>query len=168
MMPSADSATGQAIIVRACKYDGMEHRRWGARVLSRDASLLTLDARFEEEIRHALLGTVARGTLSVEYYWLDRWYNVFRFHEPTGELRNYYCNINVPPTFDGRVLSYVDLDIDILVAPDLSYRIVDEDEFETNAARYHYPADVRENAHAALSELVSMIESRRFPFDYQA
>jgi protein associated with RNAse G/E len=125
-----------------------------------------LDARFEEEIRHALLGTVARGTVSVEYYWLDRWYNVFRFHEPTGGLRNYYCNVNVPPTFDGRALSYVDLDIDILVAPDLSYSILDRDEFEVNAALYDYPAHVRERAHQALAELVTLIESRRFPFDY--
>lgn len=168
MKPSAEREACEEIIVRACKYDGTEHRRWGARVLKQDASLLTLDARFEEEIRHALLGTVARGTQSVEYYWLNRWYNVFRFHEPTGELRNYYCNVNVPPTFDGRVLSYVDLDIDILVAPDLSFRIVDEDEFEENAAHYHYPDNVRERARGALVELVSMIEARRFPFDYQA
>jgi protein associated with RNAse G/E len=156
------------IIVRACKYDGTEHRRWSARLISRDDSLLQLDARFEEEIRHALLGTIARGTLSREYYWLYRWYNVFRFHEPTGELRNYYCNINVPPVLEGRVLSYVDLDIDILVAPDLSFRIVDEDEFEANAAHYDYPADVRLKAREALAELVSMIESRSFPFDYRA
>jgi protein associated with RNAse G/E len=158
--------TGE-LIVRACKYDGTEHRRWRARILSRVDSLLTLDARFEEEIRHPLLGTIARGTLSVEYYWLDRWYNVFRFHEPSGELRNYYCNVNVPPTLDGPVLSYVDLDIDILVAPDLSFRIVDEDEFATNAAHYNYPADVRLGAQRALNELVSMIESRSFPFDYE-
>jgi hypothetical protein len=156
----------QEVIVRACKFDGAEHRRWRARLLSRDASLLVLDARFEDEIRHALLGTLRRGTLSVEYYWLDRWYNVFRFHEPTGELRNYYCNVNVPPTFDGRVLSYVDLDMDILVAPDLSYSIVDEDEFEANAALFDYPLHVRERAQNALAELVSMIEARRFPFNH--
>ena len=165
--PNTDRETGQSIIVRACKYDGTEHRRWHARLAARSGDLLTLYARFEEEIRHNLLGTIEPGTLSVEYYWLDRWYNVFRFHLPTGELRNYYCNVNAPPTFDGHVLSYVDLDIDILVAPDLSFRIVDEDEFEANAAHYNYPSEVRESARAALAELVALIESRRFPFDYQ-
>jgi uncharacterized protein len=155
------------ITVRACKYDGLEHRRWQARLRSRHSSLLVLDARFDREIRHALLGTILPGTISVEYYWLDRWYNVFRFHEPTGELRSYYCNVNVPPLFDGQVLSYVDLDIDILVAPDLSYTIVDEDEFQANSARFHYPSEVRDQAHAALGELVALIESRQFPFDYE-
>jgi uncharacterized protein len=155
------------ITVRACKYDGKEHRRWHARLLERRDSLVVLDARFDSEIRHTLLGTILPGTLSVEYYWLDRWYNVFRFHEPTGELRSYYCNVNVPPSFDGRVLSYVDLDIDILVAPDLSFKIVDEDEFETNAAHFDYPAEVRLAARAALREMVDLILARRFPFDYR-
>lgn len=167
-MREFSAEASEAITVRACKFDGAEHRRWHARLLSCQDSLVTLDAIFEEEIRHALLGTIARGTLSVEYYWLDRWYNVFRFHEPTGELRNYYCNVNMPPTFDGRVLSYIDLDIDILVAPDLSYSILDEDEFRESAARFNYSSAIRESARAALSELVTLIEARRFPFDYSA
>jgi len=166
-LPYETPAANEEVIVSACKYDGTEHRRWQAQFLRREGSLIVLDARFDSEIRHALLGTLARGTQSMEYYWLDRWYNVFRFHEPTGELRNYYCNINVPPVFDGRLLSYIDLDIDILVAPDLSYSILDEDEFEANAAHFNYPASVREGVRAALLELTAMIESRRFPFNLQ-
>lgn len=159
-----DEADGQQIIVSACKYDGREHRRWSARVKSRNENLLILDALFAEEIQHQLLGVVERGTVSIEYYWLDRWYNIFRFLKPDGELRNFYCNVNIPPTFDGQVLSYVDLDIDILVAPDLSYQIVDEDEFETNAALYHYPAHIRQQTNRALADLVALIENHSFPF----
>lgn len=153
------------ITVRACKYDGTEHRRWQARLLRREASLLVFDAAFDEEINHALLGKIASGTLSLEYYWTDRWYNVFRFSEPTGELRNFYCNVNVPPSFDGRVLEFIDLDIDILVAPDLSYSILDEDEFAANALRYQYPAEVQHRARQAVAELVTLIEKRHFPFN---
>jgi protein associated with RNAse G/E len=152
------------ITVRACKYDGSEHRRWPATILKRDGSLLVLDGKFEEEIQHDLLGTIAAGTTSIEYYWLDRWYNIFRFIEPSGELRNYYCNVNVPPTFDGQILSYVDLDTDILIEPDFSYRVLDLDEFEQNAARYGYPLEVRQNAEAALRALINLIEKRAFPF----
>lgn len=153
------------ITVRACKYDGSEHRTWPARVLRQEGALLVLDATFADEIRHDLLGTISRGTTSIEYYWLDRWYNIFRFAEPNGELRSYYCNINVPPAFDGRVLSYVDLDIDILVEPDSSYRIVDVEDFERNAMRYGYSAAVQKEARNALNELVKLIETRAFPFN---
>ncbi|HEV7842079.1 MAG TPA: DUF402 domain-containing protein [Pyrinomonadaceae bacterium] len=153
------------VAVRVMKYDGAPHRRWRASVRHREESLLILDAAFEEEVRHAQLGLIARGTVSIEYYWLDRWYNVFRFLEPDGSLRNFYCNVNMPPEFDGRVLSYVDLDMDVLVSPDFSYEILDLDEFEINAERYKYPGDVQSRARLALAELLSLIEARRFPFN---
>lgn len=156
---------GTTITVRAYKYDGREHRRWPAQILKQDGSLLVLDAYFPAEISHDLLGTIAAGTHSLEYYWLDRWYNVFRFAEPSGELRNYYCNVNVPPSLNEDSLSYIDLDLDILVAPDFSYQILDRDDFENNAKLYNYPDDVQKHALQALDELVDMIESREFPFD---
>jgi protein associated with RNAse G/E len=155
---------GKAITVCTYKYDGSEHRRWRARLLRQEDSLLVLDAQFEEEIRHPLLGTIAAGTVSLEYYWLDRWYNIFRFLQPTGEVLNFYCNINTPPLLHENVLSYIDLDIDILVAPDLSYSILDEDEFNANAARFKYPTEVRHRAHLALKELIALVESQQFPF----
>ncbi len=152
------------ITVRVHKYDGSEHKSWTARVLKEDGTLLVLDAEFAEEVQHDLLGTIARGTKSIEYYWLDRWYNVFCFLHPDGSLRNYYCNVNIAPGFDGQVLSYVDLDIDILVQTDFSYAILDLDEFEENAKRYGYPNTVVENAQLAVQQLVQLIENRSFPF----
>jgi uncharacterized protein len=153
-----------AIVVIVRKFDGAEHRRWSARLVDRSGSLITLDATFEEQIEHDLLGPIPLGTISTEYYWLDRWYNVFRFCDPQRRLRRFYCNINMPPHFDGKVLSYVDLDIDVLVEPNLSYRILDLEDFEENSKRYSYPVEVQNVARVALDELVRLIESRSFPF----
>lgn len=158
-------ASAKAITVCTYKYDGTEHRRWSAQISLQRDSLIVLDAKFEKEIQHPLLGTISPETLSIEYYWLDRWYNVFRFVQPAGELRNFYCNVNVPPVFQDNVLSYIDLDIDILVAPDFSYSILDEDEFAINAKRFNYPAEVRRRSLEALEELVALIEKRAFPFN---
>lgn len=150
--------------VRAQKYDGRVHRRWPARVARREETLVVLDAVFEEEIRHPLLGTIVSGTISTEYYWTDRWYNVFRFLEPSGELRNFYGNINSPAEFDGETLSFTDFDIDVLVRPDFSFTILDEDEFAANALRLNYPAEVSRRVREALAELIALIEARGFPF----
>jgi len=152
------------IEVRTYKYDGTLHRTWQAQLLHKEDSLIVLDARFPDEIVHDLLGTIASGTHSLEYYWLDRWYNIFRFAQPDGKLRNYYCNVNVPPTFDGETLSYVDLDMDILVAPDFSYRLLDVEDFEKNAEHYRYPAELQAKARQAVEELVTLIETKQFPF----
>ena len=158
------NSTGQPIIVRALKYDGSEHRSWPAQLLRQDGPLLVLDGKFEVDVNHDQLGFIPGGTHSLEYYWLDRWYNIFRFAQPDGSVRNFYCNVNVPPTFDGDVLKYADLDLDILVRPDFSFVILDVDDFETNSRKYGYPPDVQSGARAALDELVGMIETRAFPF----
>lgn len=156
---------GDAITVRTYKYNGTEHRHWRAQLIGRENSLLVLSAKFEEEIQHPLLGIIARGTLSTEFYWLDRWYNIFRFHQPSGEFLNFYCNVNVPPVLHKNVLSYIDLDMDILVSSDLSYSILDEDEFAANVARFRYPLEVQRQAQQALRQLITLIESRHFPFN---
>lgn len=156
---------GKTVRVESRKFDGRLHRSWRVRLLARAGPLLLVEGIFEEEVRHTLLGTLKAGTVSTEYFWTDRWYSVFRFREPSGELRNHYCNVNLPAAFDGETLSFVDLDIDVLVAPNFSYTILDEDEFCANAARFGYPPEVRRQAHAALAELIHLIQRREFPFD---
>jgi protein associated with RNAse G/E len=153
------------IIVQTYKYDGSKHRRWSASIQRQEGSLLVLDARFDKEIIHDLIGTIASGTISTEYYWLDRWFNVFRFAAPDGRLQRYYCNINVPPVFDGEILTYIDLDIDLLVQPDLSYRVLDREDFESNATLFSYSNELRQNVDRALNGVIVLIESREFPFN---
>jgi uncharacterized protein len=154
----------EEIIVHSCKHDGRIRRRWPARVARREGTLILLDAVFSEEVRHPLLGTIETGTHSIEYFWTDRWYSVYRFQTPDGRLLRFYCNINTPARLASGVLSFVDLDVDVLVEPDFSYRVLDEDEFERHAELYGYPESYRERVAQALAELVRLIGSRQFPF----
>lgn len=155
----------QSVTIISRKFDGSVSRSWKCGLTERSGDLLTFLGVFDRDIEHPDLGFIRRGTLSYEYYWLDRWYNIFRFHEPDGALRNYYCNINMPPRFDNDVLDYVDLDIDVLVSHDLSYRILDLEEFEANALRFGYSEEIREKVSSSVNEVVGMIERLDFPFD---
>jgi protein associated with RNAse G/E len=152
------------ITVRVLKYDGSEYRRWQANLSRRNGSLLVLDAEFEGEVTHEALGSIPKGMRTKEYYWLDRWYNIFEFLKDDGSTRIFYCNISTPALYEAGVLTYVDLDVDILVTPELSYRVMDLDEFDENARRYGYSAETRSMADAALNDLKQMIEDRQFPF----
>jgi protein associated with RNAse G/E len=151
------------ITVNSRKYDGTIRRTWTCELIERTDSLLLFVGEFEDDVEHPDLGRISKGTRSYEYYWLDRWYNVFRFHEPSGSLRNYYCNINMPPEFSGSVLDYVDLDIDILVWPDLRYVVLDRDDYERNAAAFAYPAEVKARVEETVKELLEVIERRDLP-----
>jgi protein associated with RNAse G/E len=152
------------ITVRVLKYDGTEYRRWKASLAQQADSLLVLDAEFEYDVQHQLLGEIKRGTRTIEYYWLDRWYNIFRFLDEDGATRLFYCNVNMPPAYADSILSYVDLDIDVLVQPDLSYQVLDQDEFEKHAELFGYDEETRREAHSAVADLIAMIERRQFPF----
>jgi protein associated with RNAse G/E len=157
----------RSIEVRSLKHDGRVHRTWAARVERREGTLIVLDAFFASEVRHPLLGTIEAGTLSREFFWTDRWYSVFRFGEPEGKLRCFYCNLNTPARLEGDLLSFVDLDLDVLVQPDFSYSILDEDEFEAHAELYGYPHEYRARVRDSLDELIRLIEGRQFPFSHE-
>jgi hypothetical protein len=70
----------------------------------------------------------------------------------------------MPCQFDGRVLRWVDLDIDIVLCDDGSIVVKDEDEFEEHISRFAYPEDVVENVLAARDELLSRAGAGEFPF----
>src|SRR6476661_1451086 len=149
--------------IKSLNYDRTLRKSWDCRLLKRAGPELMFVGEFAREIIHSELGVIESGTVSYEYYWLDRWFNIFRFHEPDGRLRNYYCNVNMPPTFEGSILQYVDLDLDLLIWPDMSYSILDREEFEANAMSYGYPDKVIKSAEAALSELITMAENGKLP-----
>lgn len=154
------------ITINARKFGGEIHRSWNCELIEQIDTLLIFVGVFKDEIVHPELGIIRPGTVSYEYYWLDRWYNIFRFHEPEGALRNFYCNINLPPTFEAGVLDYVDLDIDLLVSENFQIKVLDLEEFEINSVKFNYPKPVIEKAFASLTDLISLAEQRHFPFNF--
>ena len=151
------------ITVNSRKLDGTIRRSWNCELVEDRGSLLMFTGKFEADVRHPDLGHIKNGTVSYEYYWRDRWYSIFRFHEPSGSLRNFYCNINMPPRFQDGVLDYVDLDIDVVVWPDFSHVVLDREEFERNASLLNYPTEVKEKVEATLQELLELIAQRHHP-----
>jgi protein associated with RNAse G/E len=152
------------IIINSRNFNGDIKRSWKADFIEKCDSLLTFVGIFEHEVRHSKLGVIRPGTISYEYYWLDRWYNVFRFHEPDGELRNYYCNLNLPPKLENNILDYVDLEIDVLVSKNFEIEILDRDEFDENSKLFGYSPELIKTTLATLDELLKIIETRSFPF----
>ena len=153
------------ITVNSMKFDRSISRSWKCKLVESSGVGLQFIGRFESDVSHHHLGVIQAGTISYEFFWLDRWYSIFRFHEPDHTLRNWYCNINLPPTFIDGVLSYIDLDIDIVVWPDLSYEILDLDEFEANSVLYSYPKTIIDGVEKAQREVLTMIGNGSHLFD---
>jgi predicted RNA-binding protein associated with RNAse of E/G family len=74
------------------------------------------------------------GTVTVAYYWADRPYNVYHWIAPTAETLAWYFNASGPLRIgDGRV-EWEDLEVDVLVTPDLGVQVLDEDRLPTQLA----------------------------------
>jgi protein associated with RNAse G/E len=102
------------------------------------------------------------------HYWTQRWYNAIRLVEPGHGLNGWYCNIAMPARFDGAVLSYVDLQLDVRAFArdgELVFEVWDEDEFEAARQRYGFDAALVSKCRKAFAELIALIEAKSFPFD---
>ena len=107
---------------------------------------------------------IKKGTVSIEYFPFYKWFSVFRFYEPSGVFRNFYCNVGMPPQYSNGVLDFIDLDIDVVVWPDWKIDVLDRVEFEENTVKFGYPDEVVHRANESLTELLEWIEKREFPF----
>jgi uncharacterized protein len=149
------------VVINSLRFDGSVKRTWNCDLLETSDTAMIFAGVFEQDVRHSRLGLIRRGTISREYYWLDRWFNVFEFRELDGSFRNFYCNINMPPTFIDGLLEYVDLDVDVVVWADGRIEVLDIDEFEASA----FPPTIKERVENTLEALLAMIHRRDWPFD---
>lgn len=152
------------IIVNSRKYDGSLHRSWNCELVSFDGEHLVLRGEFDRDVEHEGLGLILAGTITIEHFWLSKWHNVFRFESHEGVLRNHYVNVSMPPTFDGKTLEFVDLDLDVVIWPNGEYVVLDEMEFANNSIKLEYPDEVDARCLASLKE----ISSKSFVSTYTA
>ena len=100
-------------------------------VLQRDENSVTLEALFTREDMPFKDVIFKKGDRFVEYFYTDRWYNIFTIHDrDNGKIKGWYCNIGKPAEIKDDVVSYVDLALDLWVAADGKQTVLDEDEFE--------------------------------------
>jgi hypothetical protein len=75
--------------------------------------------------------TFRKGDLMLERYYSDRWYNIYEIHNrEDDQLKAWYCNISRPAVFEKDSIRFDDLALDLLIYPDRSMLLLDEDEFE--------------------------------------
>ena len=148
--------------VRKLKPSGALDYAWQGTVLRCDASGIVLRAEFNVDLVERDWATFRRGDVFVEFYYFDRWYNVFQISAPDGTLKGWYCNLGLPAQLDPEsgVLSYVDLALDVWANPDGTFVVLDEDELE--AILEQHP-ELTDAARQGRADLINLARSGRFP-----
>ena len=100
-------------------------------LLHRDEHSMTLEALFDRADMPFMDTIFKTGDRFIEYYYNDRWYNIFEIHDrDTDAVRGWYCNVGKPAVFEDQLVSYVDLALDLWVSADGRQTVLDEDEFK--------------------------------------
>jgi protein associated with RNAse G/E len=155
-------------LVESRSYDAMLRGSWQAYRLNENIQLS--DEPWVEATTDALRLWLPRGTLMhwatggyplryncLQFFWPERWYMLSAFYNERSLIHTYAIVIQ-PPVVQPNRISYVDLDLSVLVKPDLTYEILTRAEFEQAAAMFDYDEDTRMQALTTLRTLTSSIQ----------
>ncbi len=109
-----------------------------------------LQHRLQREV--ALAGDTVRllpGTVTYAIYWTDRPYNVYHFVGPDGAVLATYCNVAAETAVDVQGVSWLDLEVDVLILPGLGPRVLDWEEVPADLS-----AGYRDAIATALADLL--------------
>lgn len=90
----------------------------------------------------------------LQLYWPERWYTLSAFYRDRS-LVHTYASIIQPAHIEQNRLTYVDLDLSLLVEPDFSYEVLTQAEFDELADTLDYSEETRIGALLALQMLTN-------------
>ncbi|MEZ4726786.1 MAG: DUF402 domain-containing protein [Caldilineaceae bacterium] len=151
------------------KYNGTLRDEYESYLYAEDETMIvTLSPPGTPYYYHKKQGWFAAEDGLLEFYFKQKWYNVWHICEQNSGINRIYANIAMPATFQDDVLTWVDLDLDLRVYLDNSIELLDEDEFLENSTLWAYPSAVVEQARAAVAELLAGYQQRVFPLSHAA
>ncbi len=135
--------------------------QYSGQVLRRAPDYVLLEARFNLPDTPFMDTTLKNDDRFVEIFYTDRWYNIFEIHDRDDDrLKGWYCNVGRPAVIEAEDrLSYIDLALDLWVAPDGTQVVLDEEEF----IALDLDAKTRQKARATLKELQKVFTENKNP-----
>ena len=162
----------QQFLVESRSYDSMVRGSWQTYQLDVHTLLEDKPQRDEEEavydggirlwlpqgtLMHWASGTRPLRYNCLQFFWPQRWYMLSAFYNGPALIHT-YANIIQPAAILLDRVSYVDLDLSVLVKPDTSYEVLTQVEFDQTADMLHYDEETRISALMAMRAVTSSIQ----------
>ena len=129
-------------------------------LLGRNENSIKLEAIFDRVDMPLVDVVLTMGDRFVEYYYTDRWYNIFSVYGAIdGKIKGWYCNIGKPAVIEDGLVWYIDLALDLWVSVNGKMTVLDEDEFE----ELSLSEEVRAGALNGLAELKQLFLNEKPP-----
>ncbi|NJO04841.1 MAG: DUF402 domain-containing protein [Chloroflexaceae bacterium] len=136
-------------------------------LVERTTTMLVLRAVWSERMGRVDAGPVVfePGDVLYEYFYSDRWYNIFALHTADGRLKGWYCNLTRPAVISDASVESEDLELDLFITPDRQRtHLLDAEEYKAWGLPKRDPA-AHNAVQAALTELHAQALQGVSPFD---
>jgi protein associated with RNAse G/E len=155
--------TGSSIEIQSYKHNGQLHRIWEETVILRGTSSAIIGGNDRIIVTEADGRQWRTREPAICYFSAEQWFNVIGMVRHDGI--HYYCNLGSPFMWDKEALKYIDYDLDVKVFPDMTYTLLDEDEYEQHRKEMNYPKQIDQILKKNVDDLLSMINQRKGPFE---
>ena len=101
---------------------------------------------------------------AIIFFYKNSWFNIIAQFKEFGLF--YYCNIASPYLLDGKIIKYIDYDLDLRVFPDGGFRVLDKNEYKYHKRIMNYSEDLDLVINKELDKLIEMKNNNEGPFDF--
>jgi hypothetical protein len=141
---------------------GEEKLNYSGEVIQRGEHFVCIRAIFSFADMELDYVTLCRGDIFTEWFYDNRWYNVFQVQDvETEQLKGYYCNFTRPAQISENHVKADDLALDLFIRPDGTMLLLDEEEYQL----LDLLSSEQKQVSAALAELQNLVKAAKTPFD---
>jgi len=164
----ADDATPRRRLTFELLRPPDRRSRFEVDLLSADEQILVLSHLVHP--KHSLMyrgeEVIADGYRAIWFLFKDQPYDIGRFYRPDGSWTGYYVDVLEPVRWQGAdaemLETLVDLFLDVWIAPEGSYEVLDEDEFEEALRLGHITDAQAEHARRVLHDIADRVQRGNF------
>lgn len=153
---------GTEIEIQSYKHDGNIHRVWESNIVLKGTEKVIIGANDKASVIESDGRIWTTREPAISYFHAEYWFNIIGMLRRDGV--HYYCNISSPFTYENKALKYIDYDLDVKVFPDMTYKLLDEDEYEENSKDMDYPVDLDPILYKQIDFLLTWVRQRKGPF----
>lgn len=153
---------GDMIQIHSYKHNGHIHRIWEETRVLKATNKMVIGGNDQTLVTESDGRTWITREPAICYFHTELWFNIIAMIRENGIY--YYCNLGSPFVYDRQALKYIDYDLDIKVYPDMTYNLLDEDEYEYHRKEMNYPDVIDQILKRNIDKLTQWIVQRKGPF----
>lgn len=156
---------GHWLAIKTYKHDGTFHRYWDRCLVLENNDNYIVVANRKAKVTELNGRKWFTKEPAVTIFAKKEWWNVIAMFKNDGI--SYYCNIASPSLIEDGCIKYIDYDLDTKMFANGDVRLLDEKEYITNKARYHYSDELDKILKWQTKQMLDKMNEHVFPFDDQ-